>query len=62
MFLSLSSPSSKTLENYGVFYLPNGDKFVKSKGYFGTLIKKDGKVYVGEFVNGKLWAVFSSFT
>lgn len=51
---------SSTSENYGVFYLPNGDKFVRSKGNSGALIKKDGKVYEGEeFSNGKLWVKLS---
>lgn len=45
---------SSTSENCGVFYLPNGDKFVRGKGNFGALIKKDGKVYDGEISNGKL--------
>lgn len=32
----------------GVFYLPNGDKFVTGKEKFGALIKKDGEVSKGK--------------
>lgn len=43
-----------TKKNYGIQYLPNGDKFVNGKGKFGTLIKKDGKIFDGMFSGGKL--------